>query len=105
MSLAIERSKKEQSERSASNSKFHNLEIQWALVNFHLGKGWPDRSQWTSRNQAACAHHLRNIHQPVANGIDNQLRRLMDAQGIHNIGAMNGNGISTQVKLARDLFV
>src|SRR5689334_20994307 len=39
----------------------------------------------------------RNIHQTIANGVNNKLGGFMNAESIHDIGAMHGNCVHAQV--------
>ena len=47
----------------------------------------------------------RNIHQAIADGVNDQLRRFVDSQRIHDIGAMNGDGIGAEIQFIGDGFV
>src|SRR6185312_5356975 len=47
----------------------------------------------------------RNIHQPVADGVHDQLGGLVNAESVHDIGAMHSDGVGAEVELLRDLFV
>src|SRR5215470_4698878 len=48
---------------------------------------------------------LRDVHQPVADGIDHQFGRLMDTQRVHDVGAVDGHRIRTQIQLAGNLLI
>lgn len=46
-----------------------------------------------------------NIHQPVADRIHHQFRRLVDAERIHDVGPMYGHGVRAEVELVSDFLV
>src|SRR5690348_14435799 len=47
----------------------------------------------------------RNIHQPVADGVHDQFGGPVNAESVHDVGAMHGNGVGAEVELLCDLFV
>src|SRR5580765_3068472 len=47
----------------------------------------------------------RNVHQPCADRIDHEFRGLMNSQRVHDVRAMNSDGICAKFKCRRDLLV
>ena len=47
----------------------------------------------------------RNIHQPVADGVNDQFGGLMNTESVHDVGAVHGDSVGAEVELLRDLFV
>src|SRR5579883_3512144 len=47
----------------------------------------------------------RKVHQPVANGVDDEFGRFVDSEGVHDIGAVNGNGVDAEIELGGDFLV
>src|SRR5208337_5146179 len=41
----------------------------------------------------------------VADGVDDQFRGFMDAEGVHDVGAMHGDGVDAQVEFGGDFLV
>src|ERR1700722_18945487 len=46
-----------------------------------------------------------NVPQPGANGIDHQLRSLMNSQRVHNVRPMDGNGVGAQIECRLNLLI
>src|SRR5260370_20240791 len=44
----------------------------------------------------------RQIHQAIANCINNQFRRLVNSQGVHDIGAMHADRVRAQAKRSEE---
>jgi len=47
----------------------------------------------------------RNIHQAVANGVDDQFGRFVNAERVHNIGAMDRHGVGAEGEAVGDGFI
>ena len=47
----------------------------------------------------------RDAHQPVANRVDHQLGGIVDAERLHDIGAMDGDGVRAEAQQDRDVLV
>src|SRR6266699_2712355 len=47
----------------------------------------------------------RNVHQPGADGVDHKLGGLVNAERVHNVGAMDRNCIRTQIENCGDFLV
>ena len=47
----------------------------------------------------------RNVHQPGANGIDHKLSCFVNSQSVHDVGAVNGHRVGTQVKSGGNFLV
>ena len=47
----------------------------------------------------------RKIYQPIADCVDDKLSRLVNAQRVHNIGAMHGDSVGAQIQLIRNFLV
>src|SRR5580700_4812530 len=46
-----------------------------------------------------------NVHQPGANGVNDQFGGLVNAERVHDVGAMNGYGVGAEVEIGSDFFV
>src|SRR5580658_1053982 len=40
----------------------------------------------------------RNVYQPGTNGVNHKLGSLVNSERIHNVGAMNGNRVGTEIE-------
>src|SRR5207237_6970957 len=47
----------------------------------------------------------RNVHQPIADGINHEFGGLMNAERIHNVGSMHGDGVGAEIKLGGNFLV
>ena len=47
----------------------------------------------------------RNVHQPGADGINDKLGRFMNAEGGHDVGAINGHRVGAEVESRGDFFI
>jgi len=47
----------------------------------------------------------RNVYQTIADGVHHEFGGFVNAQRVHDIGAMYGDSVGTEVKLRRNLFV
>src|SRR5581483_1724372 len=63
-------------------------------------ESWPTPLRWPAAYGAS-----RDAHQPVSYGVNHQLSRVVDAERLHDIGAMHGNGVRAQTQQHRDVFV
>ena len=48
---------------------------------------------------------LRNIHQAIADRVDHEFGRLMDAESFHDIGAVNGYGIHAKLQIVGNFLI
>src|SRR5437016_12433968 len=58
-----------------------------------------------ARTPAAATGVSPDAHQSLADRVYHEFRRIVDADGLHDVGAMNGDGVSAQTEHRRDLFV
>ena len=64
---------------------------------------WQAEAEWQQARDAQqerSAVH-RDVHQTVANGVDDQLGGLVNSERIHDIGAMNRHGVGAEVEVGR----
>src|SRR5579864_746857 len=47
----------------------------------------------------------RNVHQPGADRIHHQFRSLVNSQRVHDVGAVNGDSVSTEIERGGDFLV
>jgi len=47
----------------------------------------------------------RQIHQPISNGVDDEFGGFVNAQTIHDVGAMHGNGVRAEIEFRGDFLV
>ena len=66
------------------------------------------RPQPTSRADATAQKvraGSRQIHQSVADGVDHEFGGLVDAQRVHDVGAMDGDGVGAEFERRGDFLV
>src|SRR5579859_6456721 len=63
--------------------------------------GWGTQLMWCAENCGGS----RNIYQPVANGVDDELCGLVNAECVHDIGTVDGNGVHAEFELSGDFLV
>ena len=56
-------------------------------------------------NEKRARHGSQRIDQPVLQRVDDELRGLVDAERVHDVGAMHGDGVGAQLELDGDLLV
>ncbi len=69
------------------------------------GRQVPQHRHRVRSNFSGTRGDSRDVHQAVADGVDDQLGGFVNAERVHDIGAMDADGVDAERKLVGDFFV